>query len=87
MLTFTVSSEIYLALESFVAEAARERSIAGVLTQMGDEIRRLTKCFTTYNAFMWFFTCGPKYISSNLFNFSIYSYKCEYSIKTDFTNP
>lgn len=47
MLVFSVSPEVYFALEAFTAEVACKRLEARVLAAVRDEVRALTESFST----------------------------------------
>lgn len=58
VLRLTVSAQVHLPLEGFLAEAAREGLVAGVFSHMGDQVRRLAERFTAYDTLVRLLTCN-----------------------------
>lgn len=51
-----VALQIHPALEAVLAAGAAERSVAAVLSTVGDEVRALAEGFAAHLAHMWFLT-------------------------------
>ncbi len=59
VLTVAMASQVDLALERFVAQAAGERLVAGVLAHVRDQVRRLAERFAAHDALVRLLTCAP----------------------------
>lgn len=57
-----MTTQVYLALERFVAESAREGFVPGVLAHVCDEVRALAERLRAHHAFVRLLTCNNKYI-------------------------
>uniref|UniRef100_A0A2S2QJZ5 Uncharacterized protein n=1 Tax=Sipha flava TaxID=143950 RepID=A0A2S2QJZ5_9HEMI len=65
VLALTMPAQVHLALERFVAQAARERFVARVLAQVRDQIGRLAERLATHHAFVRFLTWEQKRKKTN----------------------
>lgn len=55
---FAVSAKVYFPLESFLAEAAGEGFVSGVLPHVGDEVGGLTERLPAHHTLVGLLTCN-----------------------------
>jgi hypothetical protein len=57
MLTVAMSSQVHLALESFVAQATGERLVTGVFAHVSDQVGRLAEGLAANDALVRLLSC------------------------------
>ena len=57
VLAVAVPAQVHLALEGFVAQAARERFVAGVLAHVGDQVGRLAERLAAHDTLVRLLSC------------------------------